>query len=89
MGVEPPQFKQTQIVINKFGTEYALIDQIAEKAMRWKVSKDQDWTKGEWDLWWNDLGIELVFSLNAKFSKKLITSLLCIKLPEKHTCVKT
>ena len=61
MGVEPPQFRQTQIVINTCGTEYALIDQVAEEAMGWKVSKDQDWTKGEWDLWWNDLGIESNF----------------------------
>jgi hypothetical protein len=48
-------------VINTFNSEYTLIDEVAEEEMGWRVSKDPDWTKGEWDLWWNDLGTDSYF----------------------------
>jgi tubulin polyglutamylase TTLL6/13 len=43
---------------------------VAEE-MGWRISKDQDWTKGDWDLWWNDLGIDSYFLTQAKSYQKV------------------
>ena len=54
----PPQVNQKRIVINTARSEYPLIDQVAKDVMGWKVSKDDDFGKGEFDLWWVDCGID-------------------------------
>lgn len=56
--MQPPVLKQKRIVINTFNSEYPLIDEVATQEMGWRVIKDCDWTRSEFDLWWSDLGIE-------------------------------
>jgi hypothetical protein len=55
--LQPPVLRQKKLVINTFHSEYPLIDQIAQQHMGWRVIKDPDWTKQDFDLWWSDLGI--------------------------------
>lgn len=38
-----------------------MIDEVAINDMGWRVSKDPDATKGDFDLWWSDLGIDNTF----------------------------
>lgn len=47
-----------QIVINTSRSEYPLIDQVATEVMGWRVSKEEDITKADFDLWWSDIGID-------------------------------
>lgn len=54
----PPQIVQKRIVINTSRSEYPLIDQVAREVMGWRVSKEEDFSKGDFDLWWTDLGID-------------------------------
>jgi len=71
VAISPPQLRQKQIVINTFNTEYPLIDEVAVNEMGWRVSKEQDWTKGEFDLWWSDLGVDGNFFSQLKSFQKV------------------
>jgi hypothetical protein len=62
----PPEVKQKEIVINTFRSEYPLIDEVAVQVMGWQVSKEEDWSKGEFDLIWNDLGVESALLASLK-----------------------
>lgn len=54
----PPVVKQKRIVINTSRSEYPLIDQVAKEVMGWRVSKEEDFSKGDFDIWWVDTGID-------------------------------
>jgi len=66
-----PVVSQKQIIINTSRSEYPLIDEVAKEVFNWKVSKELDWTKGDWDLWWSDLGIDSTFLGNLKLYQKV------------------
>ena len=53
------------MIINTGRTEYPLVDIVA-KEMGWKISKVEDWTKADFDLWWSDLGIDGSFMAQLK-----------------------
>ena len=38
-----------------------MIDEVAREVMGWRVSKQEDPSKFDYDLWWSDLGIESHF----------------------------
>jgi hypothetical protein len=50
--------QQKKIIINTSRSEYALIDEVARDVMGWRISKEEDLGKGDFDLWWQDLGID-------------------------------
>ena len=54
----PPVIYQKKIVINTSRSEYPLIDQVAKEVMGWRGSKEEDFLKGDFDLWWSDLNID-------------------------------
>jgi hypothetical protein len=54
----PPQITQKRIVINTSRSEYPLIDKVAKEVMGWRISKEEDFYKGDFDLWWVDTGID-------------------------------
>ena len=54
----PPHLTQKRIIINTARSEYPLIDMVAKEVYGWKVSKEEDVTKADFDLLWSDLGIE-------------------------------
>jgi hypothetical protein len=56
-----PYLSQKRIIINTSRSEYPLIDEVATNYFGWRVSKEPDCTKGDWDIWWNDLGIDSNF----------------------------
>ena len=58
-------------MINTSRSEYPLIDEVAVKEMGWRVSKEMDWTKGDFDLWWSDLAIEGQFLSQLKSYQKV------------------
>lgn len=62
----PPQVNQKKIIINTSRSEYPLIDAVAKEVMGWRVSKEEDYTKGDFDLWWTDLGIDGSFFAQLK-----------------------
>ena len=35
-----------------------MIDEVAKDVMGWRVSKEEDFTKGDFDLWWVDTAID-------------------------------
>jgi hypothetical protein len=35
-----------------------LIDKVAIEVFKWRVSKEEDPNKADFDLWWSDLGID-------------------------------
>ena len=39
--------------------------------MGWKISKEDDWTKKDFDLWWSDLGIDGSFFSQLKPYQKV------------------
>jgi hypothetical protein len=43
-----------------------LIDEVARDVMGWRVSKETDSTKQEFDLWWSDLAVESNFLAGLK-----------------------
>lgn len=45
-------------MINTSRSEYPLIDNVATEVMGWKVSKEEDMSKQDFDLWWSDIGID-------------------------------
>jgi hypothetical protein len=53
-------------VINTSRSEYPLIDEVAKEVLGWRVSKEIDYTKGDFDLWWSDLGIDSTFLSQLK-----------------------
>jgi predicted ATPase len=57
---------QKKIIINTSRSEYPLIDAVAKEVMGWRVSKEEDYTKGDFDLWWTDLGIDGSFLAQLK-----------------------
>jgi hypothetical protein len=56
-----PQLNQKRIIINTSRSEYPLIDEVATSVFGWTVSKELDWHKADFDLWWSDLGIDATF----------------------------
>jgi hypothetical protein len=39
--------------------------------MGWRVSKQEDCTKGDFDVWWNDIGIDNIFLGTLKCYQKV------------------
>lgn len=54
----PPVINQKKIIINTSRSEYPLIDEVAKEVMGWRVSKEEDFHRGDFDLWWSDLWID-------------------------------
>jgi hypothetical protein len=54
----PPVIYQKRIIINTSMSEYPLIDKVAKEVFGWRVSKEEDFKKGDFDLWWSDLAID-------------------------------
>lgn len=54
----PPVVYQKKIVINTSRSEYPLIDKVATEVMGWRISKEEDMSKGDFDLWWSDVGVD-------------------------------
>ena len=59
-----------KIIINTSRSEYPLIDQVA-KELGWKVSKEEDMFKGDFDLWWSDIGIDAMTLQQLKIYQKV------------------
>ena len=62
----PLVLRQKQIIINTFNSDYPIIDEVARDVMGWRVVKEQEWTKSDFDLWWSDLGIDGYFLSGLK-----------------------
>ena len=71
MFVPQAQLRQKQIVMNSFHTEYSIVDEVASKDMGWRVIKEIDSTKQDFDLWWSDLGIDGYFLSTLKPYQKV------------------
>ena len=54
----PPAITCKFLTINTFKSEYPLIDEVASQLMGWKVSKEEDLTKCDFDILWNDIYID-------------------------------
>ena len=61
-----PQLKQKKICINTANTEYPLIDQVCKEELGWRISKEPDPLKDNFDIWWNDLGCAADFLATLK-----------------------
>lgn len=48
-----------------------MIDAVAKEVMGWRVSKEEDYTRGDFDLWWTDLGIDGSFLAQLKCYQKV------------------
>jgi len=48
-----------------------LIDEVAVQVMGWQVSKEEDWSKGDFDLIWNDLSVESALLASLKCYQKV------------------
>lgn len=53
----PPQILQSKVIIHLLKTEYILIEQVAKQEMNWRVTKSEN-PNAEFDVYWNDIGID-------------------------------
>lgn len=65
----PGQAKK--IIINTSRSEYPIIDEVAREVLGWRVSKEFDPARLDFDLWWSDLPVDSSFVSGLKNYQKV------------------